>query len=88
MSERFGLIGSRDVVEEFNKLQSKGTVEEYQEKFEELKTKMLIKNSQLNESYFISNFISGLKEQVKPMVKISKPDTLSKVFEIAKLQEH
>ena len=44
LCERFAGKWSRDVVEEFNKLQQKGTVEEYEEKFEELKTLMLIRN--------------------------------------------
>nr|XP_027083907.1 uncharacterized protein LOC113706223 [Coffea arabica] len=78
---------SRDVVEEFNKLQQKGTVEEYEEKFEELKTLMLIRNPRLDEGYFISSFISGLKDEIKPMVKMFKPLTLSKAFEVAELQE-
>ncbi|XP_027071670.2 uncharacterized protein [Coffea arabica] len=85
--ERFAGKWSRDVVEEFNKLQQKGTVKEYEEKFEELKTLMLIRNPRLDEGYFISSFISGLKNEIKPMVKMFKPQTLSKAFEVAELQE-
>ncbi|XP_027175053.1 uncharacterized protein LOC113774658 [Coffea eugenioides] len=87
LCERFTGKWSRDVVEEFNKLQQKGTVEEYEEKFEELKTLMLIRNPRLDEGYFISSFISGLKDEIKPMVKMFKPQTLSKAFEVAELQE-
>nr|XP_027067626.1 uncharacterized protein LOC113693266 [Coffea arabica] len=87
LCERFSGKGSLDIVEEFNKLQQIGTVQEYEEKFEELKTLMLTKNPKLDESYFVSSFISGLKEEVKPMVKMFKPQTLSKAFEVAELQE-
>ena len=86
--ERFSGKGSLDIVEEFNKLQQVGTVEEYKEKFEELKTLMLTKNPKLDESYFISSFISGLKEEIKPMVKMFKPQALSKAFEVVELQEY
>nr|XP_027064416.1 uncharacterized protein LOC113690623 [Coffea arabica] len=88
LCERFSGKGSLDIVEEFNKLQQKGTVEEYEEKFEELKTLMLIRNPKLDESYFVSSFISGLKDEIKTMVKMFKPHTLPKAFEIAELQEN
>lgn len=84
---RFASKASRDVVEEFNKLQQKGTVEEYEKKFEELKTLMLLRNPKLDEPYFVSSFISGLKEKIKPMVKMFNPRNLSKAFEVAELQE-
>ncbi|XP_071906170.1 uncharacterized protein [Coffea arabica] len=87
LCERFSGKGSRDVIEEFNKLQQKGAVEEYEEKFEELKTLMLLRNPKLDELYFVSSFISGLKEEIRPMVKMFKPQTLAKAFEVAELQE-
>ncbi|XP_027183746.1 uncharacterized protein LOC113782033 [Coffea eugenioides] len=87
LCERFSGKGSRDVVEEFNKLQQKGAVEEYEEKFEELKTLMLLRNPKLDELYFVSSFFSGLKEEIRPMVKMFKPQTLAKAFEVAELQE-
>ena len=52
-----------------------------------MKTIMLTRNPKLDESYFISSFISGLKEKIKPMVKMFKLQTLAKTFEVAKLQE-
>lgn len=62
-------------------------MEEYEEKFEELKTLMLVRNPKLDELYFVSSFISGLKEEIKPMVKMFKPQSLTKAFEVAELQE-
>ncbi|XP_027088658.1 uncharacterized protein [Coffea arabica] len=77
----------KDVVEEFNKLQQARNVEEYQERFEELKTLMMIKNPHLDEEYFISSFISGLKDEIKTMIRMLRPTTLSQTFEMATLQE-
>lgn len=62
-------------------------MEHYQEMFEELKSLMMLKNPLLNETYFISSFISGLREEIKPMVKMLSPTSLTKAFEIAQLQE-
>ena len=78
---RFNDRNGRDVIEEFNKLQQECNVEEYQEKFEELKPLMMLKNCNVDESYFISSFISGLKKKIKPMVKMMKLATLNKAFE-------
>lgn len=87
LCQRFSDHFGRDIVEEFNKLQQTSTIEKYQEKFEELKTLMLIKNRSLTEEYFVSSFTSGLKDEVKPMVKMFKPTTLLGAFEVVHLQE-
>lgn len=61
--KRFGEKEVIDEVEEFNKLQQHGSVLEYQEKFESLRTLRLVKNPRLPEGYFFSRFVSGLKEE-------------------------
>ena len=72
-------------MEEFNKLRQSSKVEEYKEKFEELKTLMIIRNQHLDEEYFVSSFISGLKEEIKTMIRMLKLATLSEAFELAAL---
>jgi hypothetical protein len=49
------------------------SVKDYVEKFEELKSLM---NASLLESYYVSGFISGLKDDIKLMLKIRRPITL------------
>lgn len=44
-------------------------------------------NPGLTESYFISSFVSGLKEEIRPLIKIFKPTSLDQAFEQAKLQK-
>ncbi|KAL4347310.1 hypothetical protein GQ457_17G016110 [Hibiscus cannabinus] len=75
------------VVEEFNKLVQKGSVEEYQQRFEELHPLMLQQNTQLSEGYFVSSFISGLKEELKHKVKVLEPKSLFDAARQAKLYE-
>ncbi|XP_027150544.1 uncharacterized protein LOC113750800 [Coffea eugenioides] len=88
LCRRFNDRSCRDVVEEFNKLQQVGNVDDYPEKFEELKPLMMIKNQNLDENYFIFSFISGLKEEIKPMARMLKPATLFEAFELSQWQKH
>ena len=88
LCKRFSDSICQDVIEEFNKLLQERSVGEYQEKFEELKPLMLIKNRNLDENYFISSFISGLKEEIKPMIRMLKPATLIEAFELSQWQEY
>ncbi|KAL4291734.1 hypothetical protein GQ457_14G021280 [Hibiscus cannabinus] len=76
-----------DIIEEFNKLAQKGNVEEYQEKFEELRPYMIQQSPYLDELYFVSNFISGLKEEIRHRVKVNQPRTLNEAYRQAKLHE-
>lgn len=39
------------------------------------------------ECYYISVFTSGLKGEIRSMVKMMKPTTLAKAFEVSSLQE-
>lgn len=61
----FGEIVIGDVVEEFNKLQYLGTIDEFLDKFEDLKAHMLIRNPTLNEAHFLSSFVGALKEEIR-----------------------
>ncbi|KAE8661535.1 hypothetical protein F3Y22_tig00113725pilonHSYRG00880 [Hibiscus syriacus] len=75
-----------DIIEEFNKLMQKGSVEEYQEKFE-LRPYLLQHHMYLGEDYFVSSFISGLKEELKHKVKVLEPRNLSEAYRQSKLYE-
>jgi len=79
-------IGSQ-VVEEFNRLTQRGSIDAYLEKFEELKSLMQIKNPLLPSDYFVDSFIGGLSPQIKPFTKAFKPQTLSAAVDYARLQE-
>lgn len=75
------------MVKEFNKLSQENEVKDCIERFEELESLMTVMNPALPESYYISNFISWLKDDVKLMLKILKPSSLMQAFEEAKWQE-
>ncbi|OIT28528.1 udp-glycosyltransferase 75b2 [Nicotiana attenuata] len=64
-----------------------GSIERYQEKFEELRIHMMMINPHLNELHFVASFVGGLKPEIKHLVRIYNPSTLLDTYEVAKLQE-
>ena len=60
---RFGEKNMSDVIEEFKMLKQTGVVE-YLDKFEELRALLWNTQPHLTEQYFVSNFVSGLKEEL------------------------
>ncbi|EEF36539.1 conserved hypothetical protein [Ricinus communis] len=87
LCRRFGKVIVSDIVEESNRIQQVGSVINYQERFEELRSLMLKYNPMPDESYFMSSFVSGLNEEIRSMVKLLKLATLSQAYERAKLYE-
>ena len=79
-------LGSK-IVEDFHKLQQMGSVEDYLEKFEELKSLLLQNIPMLPDDYFVSSFIGGLKPHLKPFVKALNPLTLDDAIRFARLHE-
>ncbi|PHU01203.1 hypothetical protein BC332_30990 [Capsicum chinense] len=76
-----------NLIGEFKKIEQKGTVDEYLEKFEELKTWVLIRNPTLSEEFFMELFIEGLKEEIRHIVKMLNPYSMSQAIDKARHQE-
>ncbi|CAL1393844.1 unnamed protein product [Linum trigynum] len=87
LCQRFGNRTYGGVVAEFNKLRQRGSLADYQEKFEELRSLMSRFNPALDEIYFINSFISGLDEELRPVLHMWKPQTLADAFQFAQLEE-
>lgn len=73
---RFGKLELEDVVDEFMQVRQDGSIGMYQDKFEELKVRMKILMPNLGESYFLFVFIGGIKNEIRPMVRMLKPNLL------------
>ena len=80
---RFGPSAYEDPVGAFTKLRQTGSVEEYQSAFEILSNKI----TDLSEEFRISTFLSGLRDELRIIVTMFRPNTLSAAFGLAKLQE-
>ncbi|KAL0319957.1 UNVERIFIED_CONTAM: Retrovirus-related Pol polyprotein from transposon.6 [Sesamum radiatum] len=85
---RFEDLDYERVVSEFNMLRHETTVHEYRIKFEELESHMLIFNKNLDESFFMMKFVSGLKEEIKGCVATMNPTTLDQAIVLARRQEN
>ncbi|CAN0860162.1 Transposon Tf2-6 polyprotein [Linum grandiflorum] len=84
---RFGDSGSLNIVGAFNKLRQTGTVIAYQERFEELRSQMLRLNPALGEEYFVKSFISGLDDEIQPVLMMMEPANLTTAFLQARMEE-
>ncbi|XP_074267352.1 uncharacterized protein LOC141590682 [Silene latifolia] len=76
-----------NVVEKFNKLHQLGSLNDYLDSFEYLKSLMIQRNPLLNDAFFLDSFIGGLKPVIKPFVKAFKPATIAEAVAFARLQE-
>ncbi|KAH6780602.1 hypothetical protein C2S52_011839 [Perilla frutescens var. hirtella] len=87
VSARFEEIRDAKVITEFNKLKHTGLYTDYFNRFEELKACMLLLNKgQFTEDYFIASFISGLGEDIQPLIHMFKPATLNHAIELGQQQ--
>ena len=70
-----------------DKLKQEGSITGYQVRFEELRSLMFNFHPTLNKSYFVSNFIRGLKDELRFTVKMMSTAMVKQVTEKARLQE-
>ncbi|CAL1414734.1 unnamed protein product [Linum trigynum] len=84
---RFGHREQLNVVAAFNKLRQTTSVARYQEDFEDLRSRLLRLNPELNEHYFIMSFLGGLDDEIQPRVQVLNPPTLACAFYQARLEE-
>lgn len=86
--QRFG-VEPMEVVHKLKSIEQSGDmdVEQYLEKFEAAMSAMVSAYPSLQETFYVSWFIAGLKPDIKPIVVMKSPTTLIGAFQVAKLQE-
>jgi hypothetical protein len=84
VSNRFSAHSAHSSMEHFHHLKQIASVSEYIQKFEELMTLMQMDYPTLNELYYVSSFIVGLKEGIKHYLIPYNPQTLCDVYWNAK----
>jgi len=87
LSDRFNETSPCDAIGQFHNLKQTTSVTEFVEKFEELMSSVKRTNPSLTESYFVSSFVSGLKEYIQHHLQCYKPSNLSQAFWYAKRLE-
>lgn len=84
---RFTSVRGDGFIGEINKPRQSAGVDEYVCKFKELKSLMATHNRRLDEHYFISSFLSGLKSKVKYMMEMLSPNSLDQAIMMTRKQE-
>ncbi|VFQ72920.1 unnamed protein product [Cuscuta campestris] len=87
LSARFRDDKGHNVVEQFKKLEQKGSLEDYIDEFEDLRSVLVQNNQYLPDSYILDCFIGGLKASISLYVKAFKPNCLANTIEYARLKE-
>ncbi|KAJ0043687.1 hypothetical protein Pint_18479 [Pistacia integerrima] len=83
LQRRFGSSPYEDLMETLIRLKQTSTVEDYKSQFEALSSQL----RGFSESYKLSCFLSGLREDIRFMVRMLNPSNLHIVFGLAKMQE-
>jgi hypothetical protein len=70
-------------MKELLSLHQTGSIDDYIELFERLKSKLLLENRLFSETDFLDAFVRGLKLEIKSFVKVFKPQGLDDAYEHA-----
>lgn len=68
-------------------LRQTGSVAEYLEKFEELSHGVLLYNSAYDDTYFVTRFMGGLKEEIRVPISLHRPSNVMDASALAFVQE-
>lgn len=63
------------------------TVEEYTTQFQALQYQVTMESPHVEELFFATTYINGLKEEIRAVVEPHTPDTVRKAATIAKIQQ-
>ena len=64
-----------------------GSVADYQAKFEQLAHSILLYTPAYDDVYFVTKFLSGLKEEIRAPITLHRPPNLETAGTLALLQE-
>lgn len=82
LASQFGDCVFDDSMGELTSLKQKGSIQDYQDQFKEFLNRV-----KLTESYVVSYFLSGLKEEMQLSVKMFMPRTIQHAKTLARLEE-
>lgn len=85
--EKFGKNKYVHYRRQLRKLKQTDSVSEYVEQFDKLRHQLLLYNPALDESFFVEEFIEGLKPELRTTVRLRLPEDLDTASLLALLQE-
>jgi hypothetical protein len=87
VEEKFGADDHRRFMKQLLALKQRGTVEEYQLQFEELSYQIAIQNPHYDEQFYVSQFIKGLKSDIRAAVESQVPESVERAILLALVQQ-
>jgi hypothetical protein len=84
--EEFGSDDYRSAVNEMLSLKQTNTVEEYTTQFQALQFEVSMHSTNVDELFFATTYVSGLKDDIRAAVEPHTPTTVKKAVTIAKIQ--
>lgn len=87
LCEKFGREQYQAHIRQFHTLRQTGTVHEYMSRFEELMHQILAHNPGFDPVYFTTQFLEGLRHEIRAGVMLHQPKTLDSAFSLASMQE-
>jgi hypothetical protein len=87
MEEQFGSYEYRDAMGEIVALTQEGSLEDYISAFTDLQYQVQMHNQGLDEIYFVTQFVKGLKVELAVGVQSQVPKSMKKAIMLAKVQQ-
>jgi lysine/ornithine N-monooxygenase len=83
--QKFGTYEYKHAVDEILELKQNGTVEEYVNEFESLQYQIEMYDQGMGDTYFIPQFVKGLKPEIRYQVQGQVPATMERAAMLAKI---
>jgi hypothetical protein len=87
VEDHFGTYDYKKAMNAMLQLKQKGSVEEFYQDFLNAKYQLHMHNTALDDTFFVQQFMRGLKEEIKSVVQAQDPDKLERAVHLASLQE-
>lgn len=84
---KFGSDDYRSAIAELINLKQTGTVDEYTAQFQALQYDVTMHSGKYDELYFATQYVAGLKEEIKATVEPQVPVTMERAALIARIQQ-
>jgi len=75
------------LLSQFEQLRQSGSVADYQMEFEQLAHGLLLYNNNYDDIYFVTRFVSGLKEDIRRVIVLHRPKNVDTASALALIQE-
>jgi len=87
VQDKFGADDFKNAIFDLLNLKQTGTVEDYTKAFRALQFELTMHNSHYDELFFATNYVEGLRDDIKATVEPHVPVTVDRAVVIAKIQQ-